>query len=92
MTERIGTRMASRDVMIDPVNSKVETTGFKAPPVDAEDFARSATVVPCTNPAIPPPAIRASVHFKNGEMSVITDAVTIVPAMTAAGVAIMSRT
>ena len=83
--------MASSAVIIDPTSSRVETTGFPAPPVDNEDCVRSATVVPCTNPAMPPPAISASVHFKNGEISVITDADTMVPAAIAAGVATMSR-
>jgi len=90
--QRIGTRIASRAVIIDATNSNVETKGFPIPAVETDDFARSATVVPCTNPAIPPPAISASVHFRNGDISVIIEAVTTVPAMIAAGVATMSRT
>jgi hypothetical protein len=90
--QRIGTKMASRAMIIDPTNSKVETKGFPIPVVEAEDVARSATVVPCTNPAIPPPAISASVHFRNGDISVTIEAVAMVPAMIAAGVATISIT
>lgn len=90
--QRIGARMASREMIIDPANSKVETAGFPIPPVETDEFARSATVVPCTNPAIPPPAIRASVHFRNGDISVTNEAVAMVPAMIAAGVAAISKT
>ena len=84
--------MASRATTIDPTNSKVESKGFPIPPVKADDFARSATVVPCTNPAIPPPAIRARVHFRNGDILATNEAVAMVPAMMAAGVAAISRT
>src|SRR5512143_2642283 len=90
--QRIGARIASRAVIIDPTNSKVEIIGFPIPAVETDDFVRSATVVPCTNPAIPPPAISASVHFRNGDILVTDEAVVMVPAMIAAGVATMSRT
>ena len=89
--QRIGTRIASTAVTIDPISSKEEIKGFPIPAVETDDFARSATVVPCTNPAIPPPAMSASVHLRNGDISVIIEAVTTVPAMIAAGVATMSR-
>lgn len=84
--------MANKAVMMDPTNSKVENKGFPIPAVEIDDLVRSATVVPCTNPAIPPPAIKAKVHFRKGEISVTKEAVAMVPAMTAAGVAIVSRT
>ena len=90
--QRIGTRMASTAVITDPTNSKVETKGFPTPAVETADFARRATVVPCTYPAIPPPAISASVHFRNGDISVTIEAVVMVPAIIAAGVATISRT
>ena len=68
-------------MITDPANSKMETKGFPSPAVDTEDCARSATVVPCTNPATPPPAIIASAHFRNGDILVTVDAVAMVPAM-----------
>jgi hypothetical protein len=46
--QRMGTRIARRAVIIDPTSSKVDIKGFPAPPVKTEDFARNATVVPCT--------------------------------------------
>ena len=51
----------------------------------------AATVVACTVPAMPPPATTARLHFRNGLTSVTIEAVTIVPATTAAGVASVSR-
>jgi hypothetical protein len=89
--QRTGTRIASKAMITDPTSSKVETKGFPNPAVDTNDVPRSVTVVPCTNPAIPPPAIRASVHFRKGDISVTNEAEAKVPAMIAAGVAAASR-
>ena len=76
--QSIGTRMARRAVIIGPASSKVETRGFPILAVEAGDVVRSVTVVPWTNPAIPPPAIRASVHPRNGDISVTNEAVVTV--------------
>ena len=43
-----------------------------------------------TAAAVPPPAMRASDHCMRGDMSVTTDAMAIVPATAAAGVAMLS--
>jgi hypothetical protein len=90
--QRIGATMASREVTMDPTRSKIENKGFPIPAVAADDAARIATVVPWTKPAIPPPVISASVHWRNGDRSVIMAAVVTVPAIIAAGVVIISRT
>ena len=86
-----GARSASTEVAIAPTSSPDETNGFASPPVNADDLARIRTVEPCTTPAMPPPAMRASVHWRYGGMSVTTEADTIVPATTAAGDATTSR-
>jgi len=50
------------------------------------------TAVPVwTTPATLPPAIRARDHLMKGGRSPATDTVAMVPAMTAAGVAMVSR-
>lgn len=44
--QRIGKRIASKAVMMDPITSKVENKGFPIPAVEIEDFTRKAAVVP----------------------------------------------
>src|SRR6266404_6148886 len=89
---RTGATIAITEVITAPANSAVATRGFPNPAVDRVDVPRATTVVPCTSPAAPPPAITASVHFRNGLTSPTIAAVTTVPAMSAAGVAIVSKT
>ena len=84
--------MARREVITDPASSSVAIAAFPIPPVNKDDLARSAVVDPCKRPAIPPPAMIATIHFSEGGMSVITDAVKIVPAMMETGEAIASIT
>ena len=78
------------EVMSEPPSSAVARIGLARPHVLAVEAPRVTTVVPWTSPAMPPPAITARVHFRNGLMSAIRDAVTSVPAMTAAGDAMVS--
>ena len=89
--QRIGTIIAKREVIIEPITSAVEIKGFPNPPVSAEDLVRSATVAPWINAAAPPPAIMANVHFRKGDSSITMEAVAIVPAMMAVGDAIRSK-
>src|SRR5947209_5462876 len=89
-TTATGAASDRMEVARDPPSSTVARTGFPRPPVPALDAPRATTVVPWTNPAIPPPAIAASVHFRNGLISATSDAVTTVPATTAAGEAMVS--
>ena len=60
------------------------------PPVRTVECALRIPVIPCVNPAMPPPAITAAVHFTIGGASIMTAADTIVPATKAAGVAKVS--
>jgi len=83
--------MAKRDVSTDPAHSAEATRGFPNPAVKADDFARRATVEAWTNAAAPPPAMTAKVHLRKGDTSMTIEAVTRMPATTAAGEAIRSR-
>ena len=85
-----GTTIATTDVTNDPPNSIVANSGFPKPPVLAVENPLATTVVPCTRPAVPPPAMIASVHSINGLIPDTIEAVMIVPAITAAGVEIVS--
>ena len=75
---------------VEIVFSTAERTGAGDPPVVTVDEARVTTVAACTAPAEPPPAIRPSTHCSHGSMPVMKEAVISVPAMTAAGLAILS--
>jgi len=86
-----GAIIAARAVRMEPPSSAVAMTGFARPPVPVSERPRARTVVACTIPATPPPATTARLHFRNGLTSVTMDAVTTVPATTAAGVATVSR-
>ena len=62
------------------------------PPVVKEEMWRVTEVIPWKTAVVPPPATTASVHLRNGLTSVvIAEAVTTIPATTAAGVATVSR-
>ncbi len=90
MMARIGARMESTVPRIEATSSPVETTGLPSPPVEAVDTPRTVTVDPWIKPATPPPAMMARDQRKKGLTSVTIDAVAIVPATMAAGVAIVS--
>ncbi len=92
MKPTIGRIIARMEVIIDPASSSVETAALPVPPVNREDLARKAAVDPCKRPATPPPAMMATIHFKDEGISVIIDAVAIVPAITETGEAIASMT
>ena len=72
-------------------NSIDENNGLPMPPVDAVDAALDSPVNVWITAAIPPPPIIASVHFNKGDKSKTTEAVKIIPAITATGEAIVSR-
>src|SRR5512137_2599477 len=88
--QMMGMIMAKSAIMADPATSTVAINEFPSPPVKSDDFALSAVVDPCITPAIPPPAMIASIHFTDGGKSVITDAAAIVPATMETGEAIAS--
>jgi len=89
--QTMGTVKANRAVMMDPSSSREEKNTLPVAAVRAEDFVRKMTVIPWTMAAVPPPAISASVHFRNGEISITIEAVAMMPAMIAAGDAIRSK-
>jgi hypothetical protein len=80
-----GAASAKKDMRAAPPSSAVETTKFPSPPVKTVECALRTPVNPRVNPATPPPAITAAVHFTIGGMSVMTAADRMVPAMNAVG-------
>ena len=72
------------------VTRECQEAGRTIMPVVAVEVPRIATVAACTAAAVPHPAMTARVHLRNGERSVMTEAVMMAPATTAAGVAIVS--
>ena len=87
---RVGRMMLIMVPAIEAANSPVDTTGLARPPVLAVDAPRTITLDPWTRPATPPPAIMARDQRRKGETSPTIDAVAMVPATIAAGVAIVS--
>ena len=71
--------------------SVADIIGFPKPLVVMEDVPLVKVVKLCTSPAAPPPAMIARVHLKSGSSSTMVDAMTIVPAITAVGAAIVSK-
>ena len=82
----MGTRIASNVRRTAPTSSMVETVELARPPVVPDEVARRTTVPAWMTVAIPPPAMMAMDHLRNGEMSPKTEAVAMMPAATAAGV------
>ena len=80
-----GAASAKKGIRTAPPSSAVEITKFPKPPVKPVECALRTPIDPRVNPATPPPAITAAVHFTIGGMSVITAADRMVPAMNAAG-------
>lgn len=85
-----GIMIANTAVIREPASSMLATTTLPMPPVAREDFTLSTVVIPCIIPAVPPPAMIASIHRNDGDRSVTTDAAAIVPAMIETGEAIVS--
>src|SRR5262245_41518724 len=88
---RTGTSKASSDSTVAPAVSAVLTTGLPRPAVATPVLARINALPVLVSPATLPPATIASGHMIAGAMSVMTDALTTMPATTAAGAAIKSR-
>ena len=83
--------IASTASSAEPPASAVASTGLPSPPVVNEETCRVSVVIPWKTAVVPPPATTASVHLRNGLTStVIAEAVTRMPATTAAGVAMVS--
>ena len=74
-----GAASAKKDMSAAPPSSAVEMTKFPSPPVKTVECALRTPVNPLVNPATPPPAITAAVHFTIGGMSVMTAADRIGP-------------
>src|SRR5690606_12372724 len=75
-----------------PIHSPVLTTGFATPPVVSVEAPRNATVLNWTALAVPPPTIIADAQVANWDISPeLTARVDSVPAIIAAGVAILSN-
>ena len=71
--------------------SIVLTTGLAIPQVVAVDNALVATVPSCIVPAVPPPATIARIHCKVGSIPSRLEDVTMMPAIIAEGVVIVSN-
>lgn len=90
MTAAIGTNIDKMLITTDAPSSSVATIAFPIPPVVVVEAALVSTVLPCTKPATPPPAMTARVQRMNGETSPINEADTKMPDTIAAGVEIVS--
>jgi len=86
-----GASRAAIEVKVEAANSMVAKIGLPRPPVAAVEPVRPTTVAVWTAAAAPPPAIAAKVHLSSGLLPVNTAAVITVPAMIAAGVAMVSN-
>ncbi len=84
--------MASNAMKTETPSSNVEKRGLPPPPVAGMFLRATSQSMPESGRPVPPPAISAAVHFKNGGKFVANAAVVIVPAITAAGAAMVSRT
>lgn len=76
---------------MDATNSPLDTTGLANPPVETVEAPLKVTLAPWIKAAAPPPAMMARDQRKKGVTSVTIEAVAMVPATIAAGVAIVSR-
>lgn len=91
-TTKTGTSSESTDNKTAPTHSTVDTSGLAIPPVVAVDTPRTATVLICTAPAVPPPTMIAAAQLANYDISpLLTVIVVRVPATIAAGVAMVSK-
>ena len=90
MPVKRGRKRARRLSRVEIPASAVAIAKFPAPPVVAVEAPRTSIVLPWKIAAVPPPAMMASVHLRNGLMSIAIDAMGMLPAMIAAGGAMMS--
>ncbi len=90
MIAAIGSTIEMIDITIAVPVSIKETTGLPIPPVVAAEVNLVALVVPEIAAAVPPPAIIAKAHVISGLKLTSVDSITIVPAKTAKGTAILS--
>ena len=92
ITTKIGTSSESTDSKTAPIHSTIDTSGLATPPVVAVETPRTATVLICTAPAVPPPIIIAAAQLANCDISPLLTAIVVsVPATIAAGVAMVSK-
>lgn len=87
---RTGITMARTESTVLETDSPVETAGLATPPVVTVDAPRTTVVSPWTTAALPPPAMNATDQVITGLRSDTADAVHRVPAITAAGRAMVS--
>lgn len=87
-----GSTSARTDATTDPTSSPVDTMKLPSPRVVVVEIPRTITVPVWTSAAVPPPAMMARVQVSNGDSSVIDAAVSRTPAITAAGVVMVSST
>lgn len=87
-----GKSMVSTDITTADISSMMETNILPIPPVTIVLVPRTVAVVNCAIEAVPPPPIIEILHVKKGSNSPIKEAVKIVPATTAAGVASIFNT
>ena len=78
------------EMRAEPASSPIETKGFPRPAVVTPEKPRANTVPPCMAAAVPPPAMIAVAHVNIGDIPVTTEAVAMVPATMAVGVAMRS--
>ncbi len=86
-----GKKIEKTDKVIEVPVSTVEITGFANPPVVAVDVNLVEAETPFIAEAVPPPAIIANDQVMTGDKSAIVDAITVVPATAAKGIAIVSN-
>ena len=84
-----GNKIVKTDITKAIIPSTIDTSILPIPPVTTVLVPRTAKVVICVTEATPPPPITEILHVKNGSKSAIKEAVKIVPAITATGVAIV---
>lgn len=89
--EITGRKIAEAAKVMELPNSTDENTGLPMPPVVVVDAALVNPVKVWIVAAAPPPPIIASAHLIRGDISTITEAVKMIPAITATGEAIVSR-
>ena len=80
-----GMRRASAAVVRDARSSEVARTGFKMPAVVRVVKPRARDLPACSVPAAPPPAMIASGQRSHSSIPMTREAVSKVPARTAAG-------
>ena len=86
----VGIAMLINVPVTEAISSPVDTAGLANPAVEAVEVPRTKTLDPWIRPATPPPAMIANDQRKKGATSPTIEAVAIVPATIAAGVAIVS--